>query len=317
MSTRQKKIEKHRRRRQEKQRQQRVLHNHRVQDYLSDRHELYACYANADWKTAGMASLFVARRVAIGQVSLAAFLVDYWGMGLKDAWGETVMSIADFEEYLERVRARMNLTPIDPVTAQHLVWGGVEVARTLGFRLPRHHDRWTSLIGTLPEGVTPDMNLFGKNGKVHIRCSEADLHKRYLGDPNIFLARPDVEFVIGDSNFSLLEDEEDELIDFEGDATDNDALAPVLDWCAEEGQRPSPILFEVYNAMNVAAADVLKELTARVGPDDEVTMGEKDAQMLIRRVMTQMKLMGYEELDVAEALSQIICGRTASFHEKP
>lgn len=136
MATHQKKIEKHRRRRQEKQRQVRVAQNHRFQEYLSAPHEVHGCYINADWRTAGMASIFVARNIARGMVSFGAFLVDYWGMGLKDAWGDATASIAEFEDRVDHMRSQLGAKRVDLSTVRHIVFGGIDVARKWGSGCP-------------------------------------------------------------------------------------------------------------------------------------------------------------------------------------
>lgn len=310
MATRQKKLEKHRRRRQEKQRQVRVAQNHRIQDYLSDRHEVYACYANAEWSDAGMASILLARNIAPGMVSFAAFLVDYWGMGLKDAWGETAISKAEFDDKVEHMRAGIGAMRIDLSTVKHLVFGGIEVARKLEFRLPKNYERWTRLIGPLPPGEKPDLSLFGKDGKTHIWCSERDLELRYLGDPKKLLNRPNIEFVIRDGSFTLWDDEGDDADDeddLESQVMDGSLVDTVHDWCAREKITPSPILQPLVNAMRVSSEDVLDEIVSTAGPDGGVVMSPViTPDSLIRRTMTQMRIMGYDERDIALGFTQIL-----------
>ncbi len=305
MAARQKKLEKHRRRRQEKQRQTRVAANHRIADYLSDRHEVYACYANEDWREAGMASIFVARRISPGTLSFAGFLVDYWGMGLKDAFGEMMITLSEFEERVERMRSHMGAVPIDLKTVQHLVFGGIAVAQKLGFRLPNRHERWTRLLGALPPGESPDMSLFGKNGKTYIGCSEKDLLARYLGDPKKLLERPDVEFTVGVNLPSPMDNADDEAegaeSEYAPDYTDLEDLT--YDWCESIGVDPHPLVYPVAKAMTIETDKAMSELPEM---EQEIHHDGRMYDDILLRIRGKMHAMGYNEEDVSAAFAQIL-----------
>lgn len=181
----------------------------------------------------------------------------------------------------------------------------------MGFRLPKHYERWTRLIGPLPPGEKPDMRLFGKDGKTHIWCSARDLELRYLGDPRKLLNRPDIEFVIADSDFSLWDDEEDEAEEqrdgLDAQVQDGCLVDTVHDWCHREGVTPSPILQPLVNAMKVSSEDVLEDIVSSAGSDGDIVMSSVlTADSLLRRTMSQMRIMGYDKHEVALGFVQIL-----------
>lgn len=179
---------------------------------------------------------------------MAAFLVDLWAMGLKDAWGRTDISYSEFDEGISGLDARLGTRPLNLGTAKHLVYGGIELARELGFRLPRRYERWTAILGSLPKGETPDMSLFRCDGKVRLVCNMQDLESRLIGTtPDKFLARGDVDFILGDDDFTLADDEDDAVDDaiteFEQAMVDR-----ARQWCFANGQTPHPLLPELIRA---------------------------------------------------------------------
>ncbi len=111
MATRQRKVEKRRLKRQQKQRNERVFALRHQQRLAGDAHPIHACLANEGWQEHGKASILFARDVAPGRVTMAAFLVDLWAMGLKDAWGRVDLGISDFKDMVSTQRERMGRCP--------------------------------------------------------------------------------------------------------------------------------------------------------------------------------------------------------------
>lgn len=133
-------------------------------------------------------------------------------------------------------------------TARHLVYGGIELARKLGFRLPRKYERWTAILGPLPEGEKPDMSLFCPEGRIRLVCSMRDLEARLIGTtPQKFINRSDVDFILGDDDFTLIDDEADE-VDAMAEGLEEAFLAQMRQWCFANGQIPHPLLPKVISA---------------------------------------------------------------------
>ena len=56
------------------------------------------CYATANFFEKGLGDFIVLGQVPGGSYVMAGFLVDFWCVGLKDAWGRPVPSRLEFEE---------------------------------------------------------------------------------------------------------------------------------------------------------------------------------------------------------------------------
>lgn len=256
MAARSKKLEKHRKKRKERLHRQTKSQEQRLR---SDCHPVHACLVNRFWEEDGKASIFLARVVGRRRLTLAAFLVDLWAMGLKDAWGRVDISFNEFDEYIASAEEHLGMCPLDLETAKHIVYGGIDLARELGFRLPRRYERWTSVLDPLPAGVSPDRSLFLRDGKILLTCSHRDLRERLEGTtPDRFLQRPDVDFIMEGSDFTLVDPE---LDDFNDVVTQLEEafVNKVRQWCFANGQVPHPLLPEVASAMLEATMQTIPE----------------------------------------------------------
>lgn len=204
--------------------------------------DLMACYINRGWKEDGKASIYVVRRVPGGGYALGAYLVDLWCMGLKEAYGRLDL---DYDEFLAQTQgpdAPLEIERIDLDTVRRLVAGGIRFAGQNGFRLPPRLERWTALLGGVGDPATADLSGFGLEGKLHYEGSLEDLRKRLIGSkPEEFLARPDVEFVLDDTDFTLVDDDELVLNETIDDAQAK-LLASVRQWCFANKLLPHPRL---------------------------------------------------------------------------
>ncbi len=277
MGTRQNKVERRRLRRKNKRRESQVFSARRALQKLGDTCPIHACMVNRDWREDGKASILFARSVAPGRVTLAAFLVDTWAMGLKDAWGRTDIARSEFDELVSRQREAMGACPLNVGLAKHLVYGGIELSRELGFRLPRKYERWTAVLGPLSEGESPDMGLFRADGKIRLICSERDFRARLIGTtPEIFLNRSDVEFCLGDDGFSLLDDEP-EPVDEAIVMLEQAMVERARQWCFANGQQPHALLPDVVSATLMAMTQGLPQDLDLEGDVETLPDGHEDA----------------------------------------
>lgn len=222
---------------------------HHREVVTSPQNSLHACYVCEDWDKGGMAAINLARTIAPGRVTMLSFLVDVWGMGLKDAWGECDIPVSEFEERIDRAREVIGAVSLPLGTARHLVYGGILRAKELGLRLPKRYERWTAVLGPLPDGQTPDMSLFGRDGKIVLCCNPRDLEARLVGtSPKNLLARPDVEFELVEDDFTLVDGKSDEFDDAIAEKESQLADA-IRKWCFATGKSPHPLLDDVVSAM--------------------------------------------------------------------
>jgi hypothetical protein len=113
----------------------------------------------------GIVTALVAREHRHDSVSVCVYLVDVYCLGVKNAVGPRVMSTRDLTAF--RVNALRGYESSDPVAApldlvQHLVFGAVDYARTLGFE---PHADLVPAAGHLGGWAGPSAIGFGLNGK--------------------------------------------------------------------------------------------------------------------------------------------------------
>ncbi len=260
----------------------------------------------------GMGSVMVLRQGPGGRHVMGAFLIDFWCLGLKDAYGRIGVSEADLAEQRERMAdGGVRTRPITLEVARQLVAGAVRWTTDHGFKLPPQTDRWLAVLGDELDLDNADVSRFGgPDGKLRYSGTIPDLIKRLPdGDLNKFVKRPDTEvmFVLPDPDDDFAEgilageDEEAEL-EAEMDAMvqqqGEKMLAVALRRCQEQGLTPHPRLGEAAQIMLAASAVVL------IQGDDEAA-----ADPPVAAAMMQAALK--DDPDLAQAMKQL----SAAFDE--
>ena len=170
--------------------------------------ELVACCINAHWREDGLASIHVLRRIPGGGHASASFLVDTSCLGLKDAWGRLDTSYEEFNSgIIEGMSRTLEMGHADLELARRLVAGGIRFAYQNGFRLPPRFDRWTALLGDIGDWRTADLTDFGEGGRLRYVGTKEELKRRLVGcSVEEFLARDDVDFIMGEDDLAYLDD---------------------------------------------------------------------------------------------------------------
>ena len=124
---------------------------------------LAGCWVSAGWDEGGLACVLVARAPRYGRVSCCCYLVDTWCLGVKDALGPVTMHAAKLPELRARCFAGFDEPPVPAAMelAGHLVWGGVDYARSLGFE---PHPDFAAAAGHLDRPASPCPITFGNEG---------------------------------------------------------------------------------------------------------------------------------------------------------
>lgn len=200
MSSSARKKEKHRLKRKEKKhRLQRMNSRTALQRIAAEGGEL-ECWITPDWKEQGIASIQVLGRAPGGHGAFAAFLVDLWAVGLKDAFGRSDVPWLDFREgNLEPAVEKSGSVKLDPAVARRLVAGAVRFGRQNSFRMPPQWEKFVVIFGRaiLDEIPTADISDFGIDGGIRYMGTTEFLKTRLNVSPDEFLARPDVHWVMG------------------------------------------------------------------------------------------------------------------------
>jgi hypothetical protein len=147
-------------------------------------HEVVGCWVNAGWSAglavpedrgwpdtlrethpgAGLVTALVAREHRRNGVSVCVYLVDVYCLGVKNAFPPKVMTTRDLGWFRAAAFGGYQggesvAVPLDLV--QHLVFGAVDYARTLGFE---PHADFTPAAGHLGDWAGPSAIGFGHDG---------------------------------------------------------------------------------------------------------------------------------------------------------
>lgn len=124
---------------------------------------LHCCVSAEIWRK-GIGHVLISRQLA-GQVAFAAFLVDVYCLGVKNAFAN-VTSRAQYDEQMYGRLARQDdLIKIQPECARKLVEGAVQYANSFG--LSPHSDYHTAklIFGDVVAEACNGQFTFGKDGK--------------------------------------------------------------------------------------------------------------------------------------------------------
>lgn len=306
MSSSARKKEKHRLKRKEKKHQmQRINSRTALQRLAAEGGEL-ECWITPDWKERGMASIQVLGRAPGGHGAFAAFLVDLWAVGLKDAFGRSDVPWLDFcEGNMEPWVERTSAVKLEPQVARRLVAGAVRFGRQNSFRMPPQWEKFVVIFGRsiLNEIPTADLSDFGADGGVRYVGTEEFLRSRLTVPVQEFASRPNTHLVIGgDPRLATVEDaeadEEDETDESDPDADDKAEAIDELysftqagaarlaerarQWIAENHAEEIARLDEAAKLVMFSIVPAMDSLQAGKDPTDEEM---KDSEWLVEMML--------------------------------
>lgn len=244
------KKERHRLKRKEKQAKLRRARNRSPFHRLAQDPREVVCYVNRNWHQETQASILALKTLPTGRHVMGAYLVDFGVCGLKDAWGKLDIMMDEFEDMLAHADDEVGVEKLDLDTARSLVAGGVRFAQMNGFRLPHRFERWVNVLGQI-DWRNADISRF----KMMFIGNLEDLKRRLIACPvEEFLKRRDVKFIIGDDDFTLLNDKDcalQEMID----QVQRKGTDAIRRWCFANHITPHPILDQAFEILVVAAAE--------------------------------------------------------------
>jgi hypothetical protein len=125
---------------------------------------LHCCTTQNLWDD-GIAQVLVSRELDNGPVAFAAFLVDRYCLGVKDAFCGFMARGEYFERIYERVAATSDLVSLKPAAARKLVEDAVQYAAGLGLSAHSGYARARQIFGNIDAADSDRQFEFGQDGK--------------------------------------------------------------------------------------------------------------------------------------------------------
>lgn len=127
---------------------------------------LHGCWIMEDWQDTGITPVIVARMQDNDRIMLGVYMVDYYCLGIKDAFTRADYSQNRFERELPGFCAGAPLS-CSVELAHELIYGALEYAKKLGFEPhPDFYKQKADLMLDPPDSHPRKNNVsFGKDGK--------------------------------------------------------------------------------------------------------------------------------------------------------
>ena len=127
---------------------------------------LEGCWAMRTWKDNGLTYVVVARRQPNGNIAFGNYLVDYYCLGVKDAFCNAEIPSGEFRRYyLTKMFRGEKPLEISPALAHELVYGSIEYAAQFGFKPHRDFKLAQHILDSADAHPRSGQVTFGKDGK--------------------------------------------------------------------------------------------------------------------------------------------------------
>lgn len=128
------------------------------------KYPIYECWETGSLFDEGLGTVIITRRSGQSDILVAAFLVDMYCLGVKNAFLELTTE-HKHQQYLEGLRQHQGLTSCHPTCARKLVEGAEAYARELGFSPHKDYKMARRIFGDIDATVCPQTYVFGQDGK--------------------------------------------------------------------------------------------------------------------------------------------------------
>jgi yecA family protein len=165
----------------------------------------YEAFLEKSWRETGITQLLVARIRADGHADLGFFLVDFWCLGVKDAFLHEDMPESEFRELIREQLPEEFRERLHPACAKKMVDGAIAYAERLGFAPHRDYRKARRALGGIDAAACPEPIAFGRNGRPCFAAGPND------DDDRIERVLAILEARLGPDGFDyILPEEEDE-----------------------------------------------------------------------------------------------------------
>jgi hypothetical protein len=128
---------------------------------------LYKCLINDDWESANMATIFVARQHASGNLTVCIYIVDLACLGIKDTTYRYNIAEEKLQSLCQNAAARMTFIEIPYNLAHNIIYAAIEYAAEYGFEPVPEFTSITQYILEEDDENIPLINIHcgGEDGK--------------------------------------------------------------------------------------------------------------------------------------------------------
>jgi hypothetical protein len=269
---------------------------------------LYSCLMQEGLFERGNGMLILSRRAGPGSLTMAAFLVDVWCLGVKDVIFRQI-GVSEMEDFIATVEEMAPVVPVDPSYARKLLRDVVAWARALGFAPHADYAAAELLFGDSAAEASDAVFSFGHEGKplyvpgpgdtpAQIRQRLEHLRRRLGEDGFDFAAvmplRDDDEFT--DEDF--IDIDEDAAVP-EGPGYDPAAAPDPAEWLALDESERMDRVEEYHRRAGISPPNEKLHAVFHVIVENQIARGDETP---VRR--TVERLIG-EGLDRHEAVHAV------------
>jgi hypothetical protein len=181
---------------------------HRIRH--ADDYPVEACYLNADWKEQGLARIVVTRSQENGKIMVAAFLVDTFCLGVKNAFCNEGLGRRQIEaQLLPGYYQNEEPTRVGINYVKEIIYGAVDYARGLGFDPHPDFELSRHVLGSEEIGRTRNLTFGGPEGKPLYVAGPDDDAAMVLRKLHKGLGENGFNFITREEDWEAVEEDED------------------------------------------------------------------------------------------------------------
>jgi hypothetical protein len=138
----------------------------------------YEAFITKNWRATGLVNVAVARIDDNGNAILGSFLVDYFCLGVKDAFFLDDLTEGELREIIEERFPDGEMERMHPAWAKKLIEGAVAYAEGLGFAPHRDYRKARRALNGIDTDVCTETFVYGDKGRPHFVQGHMDDDER-------------------------------------------------------------------------------------------------------------------------------------------
>ncbi len=133
---------------------------------LYSKYPIHECLIPENLFDLGIGTVLISRRSPTGEIAIAAFLLDVYCLGIKNA----MFTIADENKYETIIKPQIiqdagsDFEDIHPSCVRKLIEGGFKYAQDLGFSAHADYKKYKIMFDDIDKSTCPETYTFGKDG---------------------------------------------------------------------------------------------------------------------------------------------------------